>query len=171
MGPGDSYSSAVSSIWQLGGNRLVAGPAGLYIRACPRRVLALAPRCRAKRHRDQQRAPGFRLCLAQQVAEAALPRPPLRQGARHAQLRRPAGGPAPGTNFRCGRRSIARQARFTRATKDSITSRLRPHLGGIATSLAQKGYLPDPRWTSLEYSIGWPLTVLLRQQIGIICSY
>ena len=38
---------------------------------------ALAPRCRAKRHRDQQRAPGFRLCLAQQVAEAALPRPPL----------------------------------------------------------------------------------------------
>ena len=55
-------------------------------------------RCRAKRHRDQQRAPGFRLCLAQQVAEAALPRPPLRQGARHAQLRRPTGGPAPGTH-------------------------------------------------------------------------
>ena len=79
-------------------DRLVAGPAGLYVRACPRRVLALAPRCRAKRHRDQQRAPGFRLCLAQQVAETALPRPPLRQGARHAQLRRPAGGPAPGTH-------------------------------------------------------------------------
>ena len=33
------------------------------------------------------------------------------------------------------------------------------------------GYLPDPRWTSLEYSIGWPLTVLFRQQIGIICFY
>ena len=35
----------------------------------------------------------------------------------------------------------------------------------------RKGYLPDPRWTSLEYSIGWPFTVLLKQQIGIICSY
>jgi transposase-like protein len=46
-----------------------------------------------------------------------------------------------------------------------------PWIGGSRGSLAQKGYLPDPRWTSLEYSIGWPLTVLLRQQIGIICSY
>ena len=34
-----------------------------------------------------------------------------------------------------------------------------------------KGVFPDPRWTSLEYSIGWPLTVLFRQQTGIICSY
>ena len=40
-------------------------------RRCSRK--SVAPRCRAKRHRDQQRAPGFRLCLAQQIAEAALP--------------------------------------------------------------------------------------------------
>ena len=74
------------------------GLPGYTFERAPGEILALAPRCRAKRHRDQQRAPGFRLCLAQQVAEAALPRPPLRQGARHAQLYRPAGGPAPGTH-------------------------------------------------------------------------
>jgi hypothetical protein len=48
-------------------DNLVARRAGLYARACPRRILALAPRRQAQRHRGQQRAPGFRLCLAQQV--------------------------------------------------------------------------------------------------------
>ena len=51
-------------------------------------------------HHHQQRASGFRLCLAQQIVEAALPRPPLRQGARLTQLRRPANGAAPRTHGR-----------------------------------------------------------------------
>ena len=69
------------------------------------------------------------------------------------------------------RRRIGRSYGVSPLTISRLSMWRGPWIGGSRGSLAQKGYLPDPRWTSLEYSIGWPLTVLFRQQTGIICSY